>query len=61
MNLVSTKLYSLERNVLPELPEEGTAKITWENGDEKENITDFQIGFLRSQLRELIKEEIQYE
>jgi site-specific recombinase XerD len=27
---------------------------------EKENITDFQIGFLRSQLRELIKEEIQY-
>lgn len=27
---------------------------------EKENITDFQIGFLRNQLRELIKEEIQY-
>ena len=26
----------------------------------KENIADFQIGFLRSQLRELIKEEIQY-
>jgi hypothetical protein len=27
---------------------------------QKENITDFQLGFLRSQLRELIKEEIQY-
>jgi hypothetical protein len=27
---------------------------------EKENITDFQIGFLRNQLRVLIKEEIQY-
>lgn len=27
---------------------------------QKENITDFQIGFLRSQLRELMKEEIQY-
>jgi hypothetical protein len=33
MNLVSRKLHTLERNVLPELPEEGTTKITWENGD----------------------------
>jgi hypothetical protein len=33
MNLVSKKLYALEKNVLPELPEEGTTKITWENGD----------------------------
>jgi hypothetical protein len=33
MNIVSRKLYELERNVLPELPEKGTTKITWENGD----------------------------
>jgi hypothetical protein len=33
MNLVSKKLHALEKNVLPELPEEGTTKITWENGD----------------------------
>jgi hypothetical protein len=33
MNIVSKKLHALEKNVLPELPEEGTTKITWENGD----------------------------
>ena len=33
MNLVSKRLHALEKNVLPELPEEGTTKITWENGD----------------------------
>ncbi len=32
MNLLSKKLHALEKNVLPE-PEEGTTKITWENGD----------------------------
>ena len=33
MNILSKKLHELEKNVLPELPEEGTTKITWENGD----------------------------
>ena len=33
MNIVSKKLRELEKNVLPELPEKGTTKITWENGD----------------------------
>ena len=33
MNTVSRKLPALEKNVLPELPKEGTTKITWENGD----------------------------
>lgn len=33
MNIVSRKLYALERNVLPELPREGTTKITWDNDD----------------------------
>ena len=33
MNIVSRKLHELEKNVLPELPEKGTTKITWENGD----------------------------
>ncbi|MCW4002460.1 MAG: hypothetical protein NWE95_00905 [Candidatus Bathyarchaeota archaeon] len=33
MNIVSKKLHALEKNVLPELPQEGTTKITWENGD----------------------------
>jgi hypothetical protein len=33
MNIVSKKLHELEKNVLPELPEKGTTKITWENRD----------------------------
>ena len=33
MNIVSRKLHELEKNVLPELPDRGTTKITWENGD----------------------------
>ncbi len=33
MNILSRKLHELEKNVLPELPEEGTTRITWENGD----------------------------
>ncbi len=33
MNTLSRKLYALEKNVLPELPQEGTTRITWENGD----------------------------
>ena len=33
MNILSRKLRELEKNVLPELPEEGTTRITWENGD----------------------------
>jgi hypothetical protein len=33
MNIVSKRLHALERNVLPELPEKGTTRITWENGD----------------------------
>jgi len=32
MNIVSKKLHELEKNMLPELPEKGTTKITWENG-----------------------------
>jgi hypothetical protein len=32
MNIVSKKLHELEKNVLPELPEKGTTRITWENG-----------------------------
>jgi hypothetical protein len=34
MNILNRKLHLLEKKVLPELPEEGTTKITWENGDE---------------------------
>jgi hypothetical protein len=33
MNLISRKRYALERNVQPELPREGTTKITWDNGN----------------------------
>jgi hypothetical protein len=33
MNMVSKKLYALEKNVLPAFPQEDTTKITWENGD----------------------------
>ncbi|MGA3289733.1 MAG: hypothetical protein ABSD42_05795 [Candidatus Bathyarchaeia archaeon] len=33
MNILNRKLHQLEKNVLPELPEEGTTRITWDNGD----------------------------
>ena len=33
MNILNRKLHLLEKNVLPELPEEGTTRITWDNGD----------------------------
>ncbi len=33
MNILSKRLHELEKNVLPELPEKGTTKIMWENGD----------------------------
>ena len=33
MNTLSRKLYALEKNVLPELPEKGKTRITWDNGD----------------------------
>jgi hypothetical protein len=33
MNILSKRLHELEKKVLPELPEKGSTKITWENGD----------------------------
>jgi hypothetical protein len=37
MNILNRKLHLLEKNVLPELPEEGTTRITWDNGDPELN------------------------
>lgn len=37
MNIIGKKLHELEKNVLLELPEEGTTRITWENGDPELN------------------------
>ena len=37
MNILNRKLHLLEKNVLPELPEEGTTRITWDNGDTELN------------------------
>ena len=37
MNILSRKLHLLEKNVLPELPKEGTTRITWDNGDTELN------------------------
>jgi hypothetical protein len=43
MNIVSKKLHELEKNVLPELPEKGTTKITWENGSRELDNAEFEL------------------
>jgi len=57
LDTIKKKTHALGKN--PEqLPNRETT--TQNTTTEKENNIDFQIGFLRSQLRELIKEEMQY-
>jgi hypothetical protein len=59
MNLVSKKLYGLEKNVLPELPTEGTTKITWENGDAHINRAESELHRRAIQILEAHQEEIE--
>ena len=59
MNIVSKKLYALEKNVLPELPQEGTTKITWENGDNELDRAENELHRRANQILEAHKEEMQ--
>jgi hypothetical protein len=59
MNIISRKLHALEKNVLPELPEEGTTKITWENGDVELDRAEFELHRRATQILEAHAEEIQ--
>ncbi len=53
MNIVSKKLHALEKNVLPEVPEEGTTKITWENGDVEISETDLALQALSEHKKDI--------
>jgi hypothetical protein len=59
MNIVSKKLHALERNVLPELPEKGTTKKTWENGDVELDRAENQLHRRATQILEVHAEEMQ--
>ena len=59
MNIVSRKLHALEKNVLPELPEEGTTKITWENGDIELDRAENELHRRATQILEAHAEEMQ--
>jgi hypothetical protein len=59
MNIVSKKLHALEKNVLPEVPEEGTTKITWENGDVELDRAETELHRRATQILEAHREEMQ--
>ena len=59
MNLVSKKLHALEKNVLPENPEEGTTKIMWENGDAKLDRAENELHRRANQILEAHRQETQ--
>ena len=59
MNIVSKKLHELEKNVLPELPEKGTTKITWENGNIDLDRAESELHKRATQILEAHAEEMQ--
>ena len=59
MNIVSKKLHALEKNVLPEIPEEGTTRITWENGDVELDRAENELHRRATQILEAHAEEMQ--
>jgi len=59
MNILSRKLHELEKNVLPELPEKGTTKITWENGDIELDRAEFELHRRATQILEAHTLEVQ--
>jgi hypothetical protein len=59
MNLLSRKLHTLEKNVLPEDPKEGTTKITWDNDDPELNQAENELHRRASQILEAYGEELQ--
>jgi len=59
MNILSRKLHLLEKNVLPELPEEGTTRITWDNGDNELNEAENQLHRCATQILQYHANELQ--
>jgi len=59
MNIVSKKLHALEKNVLPELPEEGTTRITWDNGDTELNEAENELHRRATQILQYHANELQ--
>jgi hypothetical protein len=59
MNILSKKLHELEKNVLPEFPEKGTTKITWENGDIELDRAESELLRRATQILEAHAEEMQ--
>jgi hypothetical protein len=55
MNAVSRRLHELEKNVLPELPEKGTTKITWENGNAELDRAENELHRRATQILRLIR------
>ena len=59
MNILSRKLHFLEKNVLPELPEEGTTRITWDNGDAELNEAENELHRCANQILQYHADELQ--
>ena len=59
MNILSRKLHFLEKNVLPELPEEGTTRITWDNGDAELNEAENELHRRATQILQYHADELQ--
>ena len=59
MNILNRKLHLLEKNVLPELPEEGTTRITWDNGDPELNEAENELHRRATQILQYHANELQ--
>ncbi len=59
MNIVSKRLRELEKNVLPELPEKGTTRITWDNGDTELNEAENELHRHATQILQYYANELQ--
>jgi hypothetical protein len=59
MNILNRKLHFLEKNVLPELPEEGTTRITWDNGDTELNEAENELHRRATQIMQYYANELQ--
>jgi hypothetical protein len=59
MNILNRKLHALEKNVLPELPQEGTTRITWDNGDTELNEAENELHRRATQILQYHANELQ--
>ena len=59
MNILNRKLHLLEKNVLPEFPEEGTTRITWDNGEAELNEAENELHRRATQILQYHANELQ--